>query len=203
VAAAQAGYDNVDIRTPIAGTVYYLPVSKYDYVSMDDPDLVYVGNLKHLQITAYFDEPEIGGLADGQPVRIDWDAKQGRHWYGHVTQAPTTIISYYNRNVGECFISVDDADGVLDPNANVTVYVTTAHHENVLRIPREALHFEGAQAYVYRVVNNKLVRTPVKSGIVNSNWAEIASGLAEGDVVAGTPVGTYELSDGIRVIPIQ
>ncbi len=203
VAAAQASYDTVDIRSKISGTVYYLPVSQYDFVSTDQPDLVYVANLKHLQITAYFDEPEIGNLEAGQPVKIVWDAKPGMTWHGHVTQAPTTIIGYGNRNVGECLISVDDADGVLEPNANVTVYVTTADHENVLRIPREALHFEGTQAYVYRVVGRQLVHTPVKSGIVNSNWAEIVSGLTEGETVAGTPVGTQDLSDRLEVTPIQ
>jgi HlyD family secretion protein len=124
-------------------------------------------------------------------------------WHGHVTQAPTTIISYGVRNVGECFISVDDADGVLEPNSNVTVYVTTAQDIHVLNIPREALRYDGAQAYVYRVVDNKLVRTPVTTGIINSNSAEITSGLAEGDTVAGTPASTQELSDGLDVRPIQ
>ena len=33
VSAAQASYANVDIHSPIAGTVYYLPVSQFDYVS--------------------------------------------------------------------------------------------------------------------------------------------------------------------------
>ena len=199
VAEAQSGYAKADIRTPISGTVYYLPVSQYDYVSIDQPDLIYVADLKRLQLTAYFDEPEIGSLAAGQAVRIVWDAKPGMTWHGHVTQAPTTIISYGVRNVGECFISVDDADGVLKPNANVTVYVTTAQDIHVLWIPRAALHDD----YVYRVVDNKLVRTPVKTGIINSNRAEITSGLAEGDTVASTPASTHELSDGLEVRPIQ
>jgi HlyD family secretion protein len=205
VVAAQSGYANADIRTPISGTVYYLPVSRYDYVSAtpQDNDLVYVADLKHLQITAYFDEPEIGDLAAGQPVRIVWDAKPDRTWHGHVTLAPTTPISYGVRNVGECFIAVDDVDGVLEPNANVTVYVTTAQDTHVLKIPREALRYDGAQAYVYRVVHNKLVQTPVQTGIINSNLAEITSGLSEGDIVAGTPASTHELSDGLDVKPIE
>ena len=44
VAAAQRAYDTADIHTPISGTVYYLPVSQYDYVSTGD-DLVYVADL--------------------------------------------------------------------------------------------------------------------------------------------------------------
>ena len=209
VAAAQQAYDSVDIRSTISGTVYYLPVSQYDYVSLDNNDLVYVADLKHLHITAYFDEPEIGNLAEGQPVSITWEAKPGMTWHGHITQAPTTIISYgTTRNVGECFIDLDDADGVLQPNANVTVTVTTAQHLHVLSIPREALHDEGSQPYVLRIVHNKLVRTPVELGtpsrpaIVNLTQAEITGGLVEGDTVALSATTNRELSNGLEVTTI-
>ena len=211
VAAAQRAYASVNIRTPIAGTVYYLPVSQYDYVSNnpDNNDLVYVANLKHMRITAYFDEPEIGNLAEGQPVSITWEAKPGVIWHGHISQAPTTVISYgTTRNVGECFIDVDDANGMLQPNANVTVTVTTAQHLHVLSIPREALHDDGSQPYVFRIVHNKLVRTPVQLGtparpaIVNLTHAEITGGLVEGDTIALRPTTNRELSTGLEVTTI-
>jgi hypothetical protein len=92
-----------------------------------------------MRVTAYFDEPDIGNLANGQPVTITWEAKPGVTWHGHISQAPTTVISYLTRFVGECFITVDDAGGDLKPNANVNVTVTTAQHSHVLSVPREAL----------------------------------------------------------------
>jgi HlyD family secretion protein len=202
VTAAQRAYDTADIHTPIAGTVYYLPVSQYDYVSAGD-DLIYVANLSRLRITAYFDEPDIGNLAVGQPVKITWEAKPGMVWHGHITQTPTTIISYLTRFVGECFITVDDADGVLQPNANINVTVTTAQHQHVLSVPREALHFDGDQPYVFRIIQDKLVRTPVKLGIVNLTQAEIAGGLAEGDTVALNATTNRDLNDGLEITPVQ
>jgi HlyD family secretion protein len=201
VAAAQRSYASADIRTPIAGTVYYLAISQYDYAATGD-ELVYVADLKHLRITAYFDEPEIGNLAAGQPVTITWEAKSGATWHGHITQAPTTIIAYGTRNVGECLIDVDDADGVLQPNANVTVKVTTAQHLHVLSIPREALHFEGTQPYVFRILHRKLVRSNVETGIINLTRVEITGGLAEGDTVALNAATNQDLSDGLEVTPV-
>jgi HlyD family secretion protein len=198
VTAAQGSYANADIRTPISGTVYYLPVNQYDYVDAGT-DLIYVADLTRLKVTAYFDEPEIGNLSNGQPVKIVWDAHPEKVWHGHIAQAPTTIITYGTRNVGECFITVDDADGVLQPNANVTITVTTAQHTHVLAVPRESLHFDGPDPYVFRVVNNKLARTPVHIGIVNSNWAEITSGLADGDTVARSATTNRDLSDRLQV----
>ena len=199
VTAAQRAYASADIRTPIAGTVYYLPISQYDYATSGD-DLIYVADLKHLRITAYFDEPEIGNLAVGQPVKIVWEAKLGIAWHGHITQAPTTIITYGTRNVGECFIDVDDADGVLQPNANVTV--TTAQRLHVLSVPREALRYDGTQAYVFRILHRKLVRTNVQTGIINLTRVEIAGGLSEGDTVARNATTNQDLSDGLEVTPV-
>lgn len=202
VAAAQRAYASADIRTPISGTVYYLPIAQYDFATTGE-DLVYVANLKHLRVTAYFDEPEIANLAAGQPVSITWPARQGVTWHGHISQAPTTIITYGTRNVGECFIDVDDADGVLQPNANVTVTVTTAQHPHVLSIPRAALHDDGSHPYVFRILNNKLKKTPVLvGGIINLTRAEITGGLNEGDVVALTATTNRELNDGLEITPV-
>ena len=209
VVAAQAAYDNVVIRSKIAGTVDYLPVSQYDWVAAGD-ELVDVADLKRMRITAYFDEPDIGNLAVGQPVTITWEARQGKTWHGHITQAPTTIIQYLTRYVGECFITVDDADGDLEPNANVNVKVTTAEHPHVLSVPRDALRFDGTQPYVFRVINDKLVRTNVQLGtpdhpaIVNLTEVEITGGLSEGDTVALTATTTnQDLVNGLEVKPIN
>lgn len=202
VAAAQGSYASADIRTPIAGTVYYLPVNQYDYVE-SGVDLIYVADLTRLRITAYFDEPEIGNLAAGQPVKIVWEAKPGVVWNGHISQAPTTIITYGTRNVGECFITVDDADSGLQPNSNVTITVITAQHLHVLSVPHESLHFDGAQPFVFRIIHDKLVRTPVKLGIVTLTQVEITSGLSDGDVIARTATTNRDLSDGLEVTPVQ
>jgi len=205
LSAAQTGYANVDVHAQFAGTVYSLPVAQYDFVQPGQA-LINVADLTKLQIRAYFDEPEIGKLAAGQPVTITWEAKPNLVWQGHVKQAPTTIITYGTRNVGECLITVDDARGDLLPNTNVTVRVTTAQHNNVLSVPREALHTEGSVNFVYKIVNNKLVRTPVEvapSAVVNLTRAEITNGLNEGDQIALGATSEVDLTNGMAVKPVE
>jgi len=198
-AAAQHSYAAANIRSPISGTVYSIPVSEYDYVQAGE-DLMDVADLNQIQIRAYFDEPEIGKLAEGEPVKIAWDAKPNKVWHGHIEQVPTTVITYKDtRNVGECVITVDDARGDLLPNTNVTVTVTTAQKSNILSVPREALHTNGAQNYVYRVARGKLVRTPVQLGVVNLTRVEITSGLSAGDVVALSATSNRDLTNGMPV----
>ncbi|WP_260705827.1 efflux RND transporter periplasmic adaptor subunit [Edaphobacter flagellatus] len=198
LAAAEKSYSSVNIHSPLSGSVYSIPVSQYDFVPAGE-DLMDIADLTRLRVRAYFDEPEIGKLAIGQAVKIVWDAKPNQAWHGHISQAPSTVITYGTRNVGECLITVDDAQGDLLPNTNVTVTVTVSQRFNVLSIPREALHTEGASDYVYRVVEGKLVRTPVKIGAFNLTRVEIMSGLTEKDIVATNATSNRDLSNGLNV----
>ena len=82
------------------------------------------------------------------------------------------------RNIGQCTIAVDDADGDLPADSHVTVTVTIDTHRHSLAIPRaEALHTEGTGRFVYCVVDGKLEKTAVKVGLSSLLKAEITSGL--------------------------
>jgi len=182
-AAALAVIRQSNVRAPFDGTVYSLPVSATEYVDGGSL-LLEIANLKDLQVRAYFDEPEIGKLAVGQPITIRWDAKPNEVWHGHVTRLPSSIITYGTRNVGEVLVSIDDVDGVLIPNTNVTVTVTVADLKHVLILPRDALHAEQGTNYVYRVVHGRLRQTPVTVGDLNLTTMQIVKGLKPGDLVA-------------------
>ncbi len=202
LSASQAAYDKVVVRAPFAGTVYSIAVNPYDFVPGGE-DLLDLADLNKIRITAYFDEPEIGKLAIGQPVKIVWEAKPERTWHGHVEVAPTTIIAYNTRNVGEAMITVDDAQGDLLPNTNVTVTVTTKQRFNVLSVPREALHTEGNTSYVYRVINHHLQRTVVQVGAQNLIRVEVTGGLSEKDIVALNATTNRDLSNGLEIKSVE
>ena len=65
----------------------------------------------------------------------------------------------------------------------MTITVTEAQRPNVLSVPREALHTDGAKNFVYRIVNGRLTVTPVVVGLVNTTAVEIVSGLSANDIV--------------------
>jgi len=197
---AQAGYaaattvvNQANVRAPFAGTVYSLPVSRTEYVQQGDR-LLQMADLSKMQVRAYFDEPQIGKIHVGEPITIEWDARPNQIWHGHVSRVPSTIITYTTRNVGEVLVTIDDSDEHLLPSTNVRVTVTVANEANALNIPREALHTERGESYVYRVVNGVLRRTVVQVGNLNLTQVEILHGLQQGDVVTlgstnGQPIG--------------
>jgi HlyD family secretion protein len=61
-AAALSTVNQANVRAPFAGTVFSLTVQATDYVSVGQK-LLELADLTHLQVRAYFDEPEVGKLA--------------------------------------------------------------------------------------------------------------------------------------------
>ena len=199
LAAARDIESKTTIRAPIAGTVYNLNVKATDFVE-EGKLLLQMADLRHERVRAYFDEPDIGILGVGQPIIIKWDAKPGRVWHGHIERVPITVTTYGTRNVGEVLVKIDDDDGQLLPDTNVTVTVTTSSESNALSIPREALHVESAgKPFVFRIVGDQLRRTPVSYGSMNLNQVAIISGLNAGDWVATGAISGQPLQEDLAV----
>ncbi|MGB6827763.1 MAG: efflux RND transporter periplasmic adaptor subunit, partial [Terracidiphilus sp.] len=129
---AQASLDaarQVEAQTryyaPVAGTVYGLDAAPTEFAEAGKM-LLQMADLTHERVRAYFDEPDLGRLAVGQPIVIKWDAKPGVEWHGHVERLPVTVVTYLNRTVGEVLVQIDDSSAGLLPDTNVTVTVTTS-----------------------------------------------------------------------------
>ena len=63
----------------MAGVVYGREVRPGSYVNAGDL-IANIGRMDRLRVRVYVDEPELGRVAEGQPVTITWDALPGRQW---------------------------------------------------------------------------------------------------------------------------
>jgi HlyD family secretion protein len=200
--AARQVVAQTSVRAPVAGTVYSLDAGHTEFLE-EGKLLLQLADLHQERIRAYFDEPEIGRLAVGQKIQIKWDAKPGRIWNGHIERTPVTVINLGTRSVGEVIVKIDDADGGLLPDTNVTVTVTISSDPNVLSVPREALHSENGKTYVYKVLNGSLHRSYVTIGTLNLTQVSILSGLNEGDTVATGTTSGQLLQEGVPIKVVQ
>lgn len=198
LAAARQVLGQMSIHAPVAGTVYSVNANKSEFAEQGKL-LMQIADLHHERVRAYFDEPEIGSLAAGKPIQITWSAKPGHVWHGHIERLPSTVITYGTRTVGEVLVSIDDLKGDLLPDTNVTVKATTASDPNALAISRDALHSENGKAYVFKIVDSHLQRTPVEPGTTNLTEAAILSGLREGDWVATGSINGQPLQEGVPI----
>ena len=202
--AAQQVLSQMAVRAPVAGTVYSLNVKATEFAEQGKL-LMEMADLSHQRVRAYFDEPEIGKLAVGQPIEIKWDAKPGLLWKGHIERTPATVITFGTRNVGEALIQIDENpdDNSLLPDTNVTVRVTTKSESSALSIPRDALRSENGRTYVFKVVGDELKRTFVTTGSMNLTQVAIVSGLQDGDWVATATQSGQPLQEGIPIKRVQ
>lgn len=197
--AARQAEAQTQIHAPVAGTVFSLDAAPTEFAEAGKL-LLQMADLRHERVRAYFDEPDLGRLAVGQPIVIEWNAKPGAQWHGHIERLPVTVVTYLNRTVGEVLVKIDDSSSGLLPDTNVTVTVTTSSQLDVLSVPREALHFApGGNPYVFKVVNGSLVRTPVTTGTFNVTREAILSGLNEGDWVATGTTSGQPLQQGVPI----
>ncbi|MGA2887303.1 MAG: efflux RND transporter periplasmic adaptor subunit [Terracidiphilus sp.] len=200
--AAREEVAQTSVHAPATGTVYSLDVARTEFVE-EGKLLLQLADLHHERVRAYFDEPEIGSLEVGQKIQIKWEAKPGKIWNGHIERTPVTVINLGTRSVGEVLVKIDDVDGELLPDTNVTTTVTISSDPNALSVPREALRLENGKPYVFKVVKDELQRTFVTTGTINLTQVAILSGLAEGDVVATGTANGQPLQEGIPIKVIR
>jgi HlyD family secretion protein len=198
IAAAQQLIADSNITAPFDGTVYSLSAKRGAYVTAGDL-LLDVANLSRMQVRAFVDEPEIGHLKVGEPVKINWDALPGRTWQGQVATVPSTVVARGNRNVGELLTTVGNDDRLLLPNTNVGVTIVTYSRDGALVLPREAIHEEEGKSYIYVVKDKHLQRRLVQLGVSNLTHVEILNGLNDGESVAVNSLSPTPLRDGVRV----
>jgi HlyD family secretion protein len=196
LAAAQQLLRNSNVTSPFAGMVYSLPVKQGTFVSSGDL-LVQIADLHKVRVRAFVDEPEIGHLKKGQVVEVTWDALPGRVWKGELENLPTVIVQRNTRMVGEVTCIVDNSDLRLLPNTNVTVAVIVDRHEDVLTVPREAIHQDAEGRYVFQVVNGDLRRRDVQTSVADLTRVEVTNGLTPGAVLAIGAINSQSLEAGM------
>lgn len=199
VRLAQVRVGQGSIRSPMAGTVYDLPARTGTYLNSGDL-VASVGRLDRLRVRVYVDEPELGRVVAGQPVKITWDALPGREWDGTVEKKPTEVITLGTRQVGEVLCTIENRERELVPGTNVNAEIRTNVVEHALTIPKETLRRESNALGVYVLRGGRVRWTKVKSGVSSVTRAAILQGLADGDAVA-LPT-EQSLKDGERVTPV-
>jgi RND family efflux transporter MFP subunit len=188
------------ITAPINGTLYQFNLKVGAY--LQPGDLVgLVGNVDQMKVTVYVDEPDLGRVGLNMPVHITWDARPGQIWHGKVEKLPTEVVALGTRTVGEVTTMVENPNHDLLPGVSVNVVIVSASVHDVPAMPKQALRTVGGVDGIYKLSGDRVVWTPVKTGIFDINNVQILSGLAVGDRVA-LP-SDANLASGTRVKPVR
>ncbi len=139
-----------------------------------------------MTITIGIDETDILALEEGQEAEIVVSSVGEEAYPGTVTEInkvadTSTGVTQYSAEV-----TLDKAAGML-PGMTADVDIKIEGNENTLIIPVDALHTTSGGSFVYTTfdpeTNQYGGKVDVVAGMQNDSYAEILSGLQEGDTV--------------------
>ena len=162
---------------------------------------------ERMSVTISVDESDILSLALGQQVTVSVASVSEDSFAGTLTEIDRSTASSGSYSA---VVEIDKAEGMLSGmTASVSVQIEGV--ENAILIPIEALHLTSDGAYVYTSYNEEYQeyggRVDVVTGLENSTYVEIKSGLSVGDTVyyteskssfggmSGFPGGMGEMPD--------
>lgn len=175
------------VAAPKSGLIYSLQVRQGSYANKGLL-LAQIYTPGKILLRAYVDEPDLGRIGKGQPVRIGWDGLPNEHWTGLVEKMAEQVIALNNRSVGEVLCSVDSGPRGLIPNLNVRVEITTETKNNALVVPRNAVFNPDGKPSVMVWTPTETIMKHVDLGVNTPEEIEILKGINEGDSVVLNPI---------------
>lgn len=80
------------------------------------------------------------------------------------------------------------------------LFLPVETHKDALAVPNSAISWEADKQFVYKIVENKLVRSEVKTGIRNDSKVEIIEGVVEGDEIVESDLLELKNGEEIKVL---
>jgi macrolide-specific efflux system membrane fusion protein len=191
VAAAQDAVDQATLTATIAGTVAAVDLAVGDRVTTspqgggeeEDPAQFTIVSAKTFVVearvaTTDVDQVKAGLAVDVMPTGVTEPVAGTVATVGLVAEADESGAATF-----PVTIAITGERDDLYAGTSATVSIVVAEREDVLSVPSMALHTEGSDTFVYKMVGGERVRTDVEVGAAFGPQTEILSGLAEGDEV--------------------
>ena len=190
----EARLAKTEIKAPFSGIIGLRSVSVGDYVK-EGADLVNLESIDPLKVDFRVPEVYLRQVQAGQPLEISLDAYPNKTFDGRVL-AVNPLLDAAGRSV-VIRAQVKNQDASLRPGMFTRVRLITKDVTEALVVPEEALVPQGADKFLFKVVDNVAVRTKVEVGQRRDGKVEIVAGVALGDIVV--TAGQQRLRDGVAV----
>ncbi|WP_159884972.1 efflux RND transporter periplasmic adaptor subunit [Paenibacillus puerhi] len=157
-----------------------------------------VTNVSQLQVKANMSENDVNLTKVGMAVEVTGEAFTTKY-PGIITAiSPVAVPSELDakETVVEVTVDLKEQAEELRPGFKTTVQVTVQNAPRLL-VPLTAVKREGQNAYVFRVADQKAVKTSIKVGEEDDEQIEVLEGLQANDSVISSP--SPDMKDGTRV----
>lgn len=192
VQSAQKAVDGTELTSPIDGVVTAVNADVGEPVS---GTVIVVSDLSQPMLEIYLDESDLNMVGVGYEVDVTFDALPDDTFSGTVIQVDPELTSSNGVSAVRALVQLD-TDSFAKPQTlpaglNATVEVIGGRAENALLVPVEALReISDGQYAVFVMVDGQPELRLVEVGLMDYTFAEILSGLEQGDVVTTGVVET-------------
>ena len=171
VDSAKMQLDFYTVKAPISGVVEAANVKKEDMAAAGNPAYI-ISNKDSMTVTFNVTEKAKNTMNVGDHVTVE---RNGETFDGTITEIGT--MAGQQTKLFQVKATIPGAGDKLPNGVSVKVSATTEKEDGSTLVPFDALYFSGGDAYVYCVVDNKLVRTSVTVGLMDDDHAIIEEGL--------------------------
>ncbi len=196
VNTAKTNLGYTKITSPIDGIIVSIPVSEGQTVNANQssPTIVQVADLSKALIKLEIAEGDIAQVKADQAVSFNTLAEPNRRYQGKIKSidpALTTLTdNNYTEESGNSTAVYYYANVIVDnPEMSLRIGMTTqgkvviSEKKNVLLVPTTAIKKQGKEKIIQVLENGKSVEKIVQTGLADSQYTEIISGLNEGEKV--------------------
>jgi HlyD family secretion protein len=149
--------------------------------------LIELPDLSNMRAEVKINEVDISKVMNGQRVEIRPDAYSDSAFTGKVEAIANLAQNLDNKTKIKIFpvqIGIEGQSKTLLPGLTVSCKIIVNEIPDVLFIPLEALFNEQGIDYVYVKSGSGFKRRNIKTGPINADYAIVAEGLDENDLIA-------------------
>lgn len=179
-------YQDGALRAPYSGTVSSIDYDESSVTEDTETLVVTMSPDKSMSVTINVDESDIMSLELGQTAQISIDSVGDDVFTGELTEINRTATSSSGVTRYTAVVTLDKTEDMLS-GMTASVVIRISGVDDAIIIPIEALHQTSSTSYVYTEYDEDMGEfggmVEVVTGISNSSYVEIISGLNEGDIV--------------------
>jgi len=187
LASAQVQMEETVLIAPFSGTVTAVTASPGEMVGTGA--LVTLADLSQPLVELYLDETDLDLIAVGYEVEVMFDALPDEIFSGQIVRIDPVLVQMEGAPTIQALATLEQGENdslwPLPGGLNASVEVFAGRAENALLVPAEALRELAPGQYAVMVmVDGEPRMRQVEVGLMDYIYAEIISGLEQGDQVS-------------------
>lgn len=188
----QANLRYTRIFAPMDGTVVSITAKRGQTLNANQtaPIILRIADLDTMTVWTQVSEADVPKLKLGMTVYFTTLGRPDRRWSGKLRQVLPTPEVVNNVILYNALFDVDNADRTLMPQMSAQAFFVLADAKGVPVVPMTALRRvrgPGGRHVVRVMENGQPVERQVQIGVTNRLFAEVKSGLKEGEEVVIDP----------------